>query len=80
MHLSPTGTYFECSPDQGDTSKEEVNGMNTFTHAAEAEVNGRNGLALDVETLEERIAPTGFLIGVGAGVGVWLGGGCGCSS
>jgi hypothetical protein len=58
--------------------------MNTFTHGAEAEVNGTNGLTLGVETLEERIAPTGVGIGIGAGVGLWLGGGgcggCCCSS
>jgi hypothetical protein len=31
--------------------------MNTFTHGVEAEVNGTYGLALGVESLEERIAP-----------------------
>jgi hypothetical protein len=49
--------------------------MNTFTHGAEAEVNGMNGLTLGVEALEERIAP-GLFIGIGAGL--YVGGGCGC--
>jgi len=55
--------------------------MNGFTDHVEAEVNGTTGLTLgietlDVEALEERIAPWLFgVIGVGAVVGV---GGCGC--
>ena len=57
--------------------------MNGLTRGVEAEVNGLTlgAEALDVEGLEERIAPWGF-IGFGAVVvgGVGLGGGCCCSS
>ena len=58
--------------------------MNEFTHGVEAEVNGTTGLtlgieALDVEALEERIAPW-LVIGVGVGAVVGIGGcGCDCS-
>jgi hypothetical protein len=39
--------------------------MNEHTHAVAAEVNGTYGLTLEVEALEERIAP-GLLGGVGS--------------
>jgi hypothetical protein len=57
-------------------AKREVKGMDRFVNGVEAEVSGMTGLALgagalDVEVLEERIAP--WLIGIGIG-----GGGCGC--
>ena len=50
--------------------------MNSFVNGVEAEVSGMNGLtlgvgALDVEALEERIAP--WLLGISLG-----GSGCGC--
>jgi len=42
--------------------------MTEFTHGTEAEVNGMQGFALGVETLEDRIAPTFLAIGISGGI------------
>jgi hypothetical protein len=62
-------------PDQVTRAKKEVNAMNELTPRHE----GMNSLTLEVEVLEERLAPGAIGVGIGAGVavgaGVAIGGG-----
>jgi hypothetical protein len=63
---------WEVDPDQVTRAKKEVKAMNELTPRHE----GMNSLTLEVEQLEDRLAPgaIGIGVGVGVGVGVAIGG------